>query len=64
MLKLAGLTVMLGIAGSQLKDEFAASFMFNQHTAECGKFMDKHLEGAVAKIDQGIKEMQSKYPGI
>lgn len=32
--------------------------MFNVMNAECGKFMDKHLEGALNRLDAGLKEIQ------
>jgi hypothetical protein len=33
-------------------------------TPECTRFSDKHIEAAVAKIDEGIKHLQEKYPTI
>lgn len=32
--------------------------------AECARFSDKHIDGAVAKIDEGIKDLQYKYPNM
>lgn len=38
--------------------------ILNREYAECGKFMDKHLENAVIKLEKGLKELEIKYPGI
>lgn len=32
--------------------------------AECSRFSDKHLDKAIAKIDEGIKDLQLKYPSM
>lgn len=35
-----------------------------QSKAECAKFTDKHLEKALAQIDEGIKDLQQKNPNM
>lgn len=44
--------------------QYMRANIFNTMNAECGKFMDKHLEGALNRLDAGIKEIQQRYPGI
>lgn len=32
------------------------------YVAYCSRFSDKHLDGAIAKIEDGIKELELKNP--
>lgn len=36
----------------------------NLFYSECAKFTDKHLEGALAKIDSGLRDLTIKYPKL
>lgn len=55
---------MFGFLNENMKDKFNMSLIGNIQSAECGKFMDKHLEGALDKLDKGLKDLETKYPGI
>lgn len=50
---------MLGLSvaftcGLYIASDEVKSNLNGNRVAECGRFMDKHLEGAVAKIDKGV----------
>jgi hypothetical protein len=32
--------------------------------AEAARFHDKYMDSALAKIDDGVKDLQLKYPGM
>ncbi len=42
-----------------------SKFVFQeQYKTECAKFSDKNLEKALAQIEDGIKELQTKIPNM
>lgn len=55
----------LAVTWMLLKDKDEKNRMgFRSLISECAKFSDKHIDGAVAKIDDGVKDLSTKYPSI
>ena len=40
------------------------TLLSSRPVAECARFKDKFLEGALSKIEEGVKGLSQQYPGI